>query len=94
MESHPDFVLHCLGWGRLTVVTGLGYSYGRWKRLGLIVDLYRTDHTPRHVHVFEDGKRLLKFDIENWKVIEERLSPRAKKVLECLRSEGVFDEKS
>jgi hypothetical protein len=67
---------------------------GRWKRLGLIVDLYRKDHTPRHVHVFEDRKRVLKFDIENWMVIEGKLSPRAKKALECLRAEGVLDEKS
>ena len=29
---------------------------GRWKRAGVIVVLYSTDHDPRHVHVFEDGK--------------------------------------
>ncbi len=38
---------------------------GRWKRGGVIVVLYSTDHDPRHVHVFEDRKRLLKFDIES-----------------------------
>ena len=37
---------------------------GRWKRHGVIVVLYSTDHDPKHVHVFEDGKRLLKFDNE------------------------------
>ena len=63
---------------------------GRWKRFGVIVVLYSTDHEPKHVHIFEDGKRLLKFDIRNWKVMEGKLSPRAKKALEALRREGVF----
>lgn len=34
---------------------------GRWKRCGVIVVLFSTDHDPRHVHVFEDGKRLRYF---------------------------------
>jgi len=45
---------------------------GRWKRGGVIVVQFATDHDPRHVHVFEDGKRLLKFDIESWVVMEGR----------------------
>jgi hypothetical protein len=64
---------------------------GRWKRGGVIVVLYSTDHEPRHVHVFEDGKRLLKFDIESWKVMEGTLTPRASRALDGLRQEGVFD---
>ena len=63
---------------------------GRWKRNGVIVVLYATDHDPRHVHVFEEGKRVLKFDIENWAVMEGRLTAKAKKVLEVLRREGAL----
>lgn len=66
---------------------------GRWKRSGVIVVLYSTDHDPRHVHVFEDGQRLLKFNLESWTVMEGRLTPNARKALETLRKEGVFDEK-
>ena len=66
---------------------------GRWKRFGVIVVLYSTDHDPRHVHVFEDGKRLLKFDIEHWVCMEGDLTPKARKALTQLRTEGVFDEK-
>ena len=55
--------------------------------------LYANDHDPRHVHVFEDGKRLLKFDIESWTVMDGTCTPKARKVLEALRQEGVFDEK-
>ena len=64
----------------------------RWKRGGVIVVLYSTDHDPRHVHVFEDGKRFLKFDLESWTVMEGTLTPKARRVLEDLRQEGAFDE--
>ena len=68
----------------------LHITMGRWKRFGVIVVRYSTDHDPRHVHVFEDGKRLLKFDIENWRVMEGKLTTRARKALERLRQEGVL----
>jgi len=63
---------------------------GRWKRHGVIVVLYSTDHDPKHVHVFEDGKRLLKFDIESWKVMEGRMTPKARRALNVLRKEGAI----
>lgn len=66
---------------------------GRWKRAGVIVVLYSTDHDPRHVHVFEDGKRLLKFNLESWTVMEGKLTSKARRALAALRKEGVFDEK-
>ena len=66
---------------------------GRWKRAGVIVVLYSTDHDPRHVHVFEDGKRLVKFNLESWMVMEGTLTSKARRALEALRKEGVFDEK-
>jgi len=67
---------------------------GRWKRFGVIVVRYSTDHDPPHVHVFQDGARILKFNIENWTVMEGRMTPKARKALESLRREGVFNEKS
>jgi hypothetical protein len=63
---------------------------GRWKRYGVIVVLFSTDHDPKHVHVFEDGKRLLKFDVENWTVMEGKLTSKARKALETLRQEGIL----
>jgi hypothetical protein len=63
---------------------------GRWKRHGVIVVLYATDHDPRHVHVFEDGKRLLKFDIETWAIMEGNMTAKAKRALEALRREGIL----
>ena len=37
--------------------------------------------------------RLLKFDLESWTVMEGTLTSRARKALDGLRQEGVFDEK-
>ena len=62
----------------------------RWRRHGVIVVLYSTDHDPKHVHVFEDGKRLVKFNIENWTVMEGKLTAKARKALEALRQEGMI----
>ena len=50
----------------------------RWKRFGVIVVKYLTDHDPQHVHVFQDGVRDLKFDIENWTVMEGEMTPKAR----------------
>ncbi|HEY2986762.1 MAG TPA: hypothetical protein VGL11_03490 [Candidatus Binatia bacterium] len=58
---------------------------GRWKRHGVIVVLYSTDHDPK-----EDRKRLLKFDIETWTVMEGKMTPKAKRALEALRREGIL----
>ena len=62
---------------------------GRWKRFGVIVVQYSNDHDPKHVHVFEDRKRVLKFDIENWEVMVGKLTTKARKALEALRREGI-----
>ena len=65
----------------------------RWKRFGVIVEYYRYDHDPKHVHVQEDGKRVLKFRLDSWEIMEGPLTSKAAKALESLRAEGAFDEK-
>jgi hypothetical protein len=45
---------------------------------------------PKHVHVFEDRKRLVKFNIENWTVMEGTMTRNARKALEALRKEGII----
>jgi len=48
--------------------------------------------STRHVHIFEDGKRPVKFNFESWVVIDDRLTTKARRALEVLREEGAFDE--
>lgn len=66
---------------------------GRWKRFGVIVVQYAYDHDPRHVHVYEDGKRTLKFNIDAWVEMEGKMTAKARKALESLKEDGVFYEK-
>jgi hypothetical protein len=73
---------------------GVHLAMVRRKRFGVIIVKYSTDHDPRHVHVFRDGARILKFDIDNWTVMEGAMTPKARKALESLRREGIFNEKS
>ena len=61
-----------------------------WKRLGIVIAQYKTDHEPQHVHIFEDGKRAVTFNIDEWKVIKGKLTPKARKALEVLRKEGTL----
>jgi hypothetical protein len=70
---------------------GVHLAIGRWKRFGVIVVRHSTDHDPPHVQVFQDGMRILKFNIEGWSVMEGKMTPKA---VESLRREGAFDEKS
>jgi hypothetical protein len=73
----------------LTSVLFLGYIFmSTWKRFGVVVVRYATDHDPPHVHVFEDGRRTLKFDIEAWTAMEGKVTAKARRALEALREEG------
>ena len=65
---------------------------GRWKRHGVIVILYSTDHDPKHVHIFEDRKRLLKFDIETWTVMEGKLTTRRKERWKLYGERGSYEK--
>lgn len=46
------------------------------------------DHSPRHVHVSRDGRLVVKWDLENWQVMEGAASARVRKLLEELVEEG------
>ncbi len=63
---------------------------GRWKRFGVVVVRYLTDHDPPHVDVFQDGKQILKFDIRSWRVMEGKMTSNARKALEGFRREGLL----
>lgn len=60
----------------------------KWKRNGVMIAQHQDDHRPKHVHIFEDGKKMARFDIEKWQVLSGELTPRAKKALKILREEG------
>ena len=48
------------------------------------------DHAPRHVHVFSDGRLIVKFDLERNRVIEGRITRRILTLIQELCSEGLL----
>jgi hypothetical protein len=46
------------------------------------------DHRPRHVHVYREGKLIVKWDLENWRSMKGRASVRVVLYLLELRREG------
>jgi hypothetical protein len=46
------------------------------------------DHGPRHVHVYRDGKLVVKWDLENWRPMKGRAPLRVLRILLELRREG------
>jgi hypothetical protein len=60
---------------------------GRWKLFGVRIVYFQYDHDPRYVHVYEDGKKEVRFNVESWEVMEGKLSSNARKALETLKEE-------
>jgi len=49
---------------------------------------WKGDHTPRHVHVYRDGKFIVKWDLENQKPMEGAAPRRVVELIEELEAEG------
>jgi len=49
---------------------------------------WKGDHTPRHVHVYRDGKLIVKWDLENWVPIKGQATARVLRLLRELEEEG------
>ena len=49
---------------------------------------WKGDHDPRHVHVFKDGRLVVKWDLENDLPIKGAASRRILELLRELQAEG------
>jgi len=58
------------------------------RRGGYVFITWIGDHPPRHVHIYRDGKLIVKFDLERWKVMSGKMSSRIFIVLTELRRQG------
>ena len=76
---------------RLTVVTVYGNSI-EWERFGgvggYVFVTWKGDHTPRHVHVYRDGKFIVMWDLEDRKAMKGKAPRRVIELIEELESEG------
>ena len=60
----------------------------RIRRGGYIFITWMGDHSPRHVHVYRDGKLVIKWDLENRKTMKGKFDRKVLQLIEALESEG------
>lgn len=60
------------------------------RRGGYVFLSWKDDHSPRHVHVYRDGRLLLKWDLDSQEVMAGRPSRRLLALIRQLESEGLL----
>jgi len=63
---------------------------GRIKRGGFIFVWWKGDHAPRHVHVYREGRLVVKWDLDNWVAMKGRASRPLLELMASLVSEGLL----
>ena len=63
---------------------------GKIRRGNLVFLTWKGDHGPKHVHVYRDSILLLKWDLENQKVMKGRATARVLSLIRKLEREGLL----
>ncbi|MEX2124521.1 MAG: hypothetical protein WD795_11570 [Woeseia sp.] len=58
------------------------------RRGGYVFVTWKGDHTPRHVHVYRDGKLIVKWDLENKIPMKGAAPRRVRELIQGLESKG------
>jgi len=61
---------------------------GKIRRGGFIFITWIGDHSPYHVHVYEDGRLVVKWDLENDVAMKGEATRKILKLIDELRDEG------
>ncbi len=60
------------------------------RRGGYVFLTWKGDHTPRHVHVYLDGKFVLKWDLDHRCAMAGKPSRRILRIIQELEDEGLL----
>ena len=60
------------------------------RRAGYVFVSWVGDHPPRHIHIYQRGKLVAKYDLESREVMKGRVSSKLRKVIAQLQREGVL----
>jgi len=60
------------------------------RRGGFTFITWKSDHPPRHVHVYRNGTLVVKWDLENKKPMEGAANRRVLPLIAELESEGLL----
>ena len=63
---------------------------GKLRRGGYIFVAWKSDHSPRHVHVYRDGKLVVKWDLDNHKPMKGQASRRIIQLIAELKTEEML----
>ncbi len=63
---------------------------GKLRRGNYVFLTWKGDHGPRHVHVYKDGKMIVKWDLENEKAMCGRPTKRVMVLIRELEAEGLL----
>ena len=63
---------------------------GKIRREGYVFLTWKGDHSPRHVHVYKDGKLVTKWDLDNQQPMKGRASARVLRLIRQLEDEGAL----
>ena len=65
-------------------------NVGKYRRGGYVFITWTGDHPPRHVHVYRDGKLVVKWDLENKKAMKGAVTRRILALILELETEGLL----
>jgi Domain of unknown function (DUF4160) len=60
------------------------------RRGGYIFLAWRSDHPPRHVHVYRNGRLVVKWDLDNGRPMKGAASQQLLELIEQLQAEGLL----
>jgi len=61
---------------------------GLIRRGGYLFITWKGDHAPRHVHVYRDGRLVVKWDLEQGRAMTGTASRRIRRIIQRLQREG------
>ena len=61
---------------------------GKLRRGGYIFVSWKSDHPPRHVHVYREGKLVVKWDLDNKRPMKGAASTKLLDFIRDLEKEG------
>jgi hypothetical protein len=63
---------------------------GKIRRGGFVFLTWSGDHAPDHVHVYRDGKLVVKWDLENDVPMRGAAPRKVRRLIDKLREEGAL----
>lgn len=61
---------------------------GKVRRGGYVFISWKSDHPPRHVHVYREAKLVVKWDLDNGSAMKGSISQEILDLIRTLQAEG------